>query len=273
MFKRIKASLANPSAISNYRGDNTGLVLLYIVILCLLASLPTLIKQVKTSNVSDETKYQVREFLVEARFDLPQGKIENNTLTITKKTEGFYLGDTMAIIFPTDEVMPVDLVTQQIYYVCKVNDHNVEMYFFGSKVKTYTYTELGLDNFDLEFVSIIDYKTRTTEFERLEKAYDTIYNDLKGIRTTFNIVGAFIRILAITLIFDLICALLARGIKGLTFKEVFNIVLYAFVLEIVGQLIDELYGLDLFTYIGSFVGIVYFIIALRNVDVLRIENK
>ncbi len=273
MFRRIKASLANPSAIPNYRKDNIGLVLLYIIMLCFLAAIPTLIRSVKANNVSDEIKYQVREFLVEARYDLPKGTIEDNTLTITKKTEGFYLGDTLAIVFPTDDILPVDLVAQQIYYVCKVNDHNVEIYFIGSKVKTYTYTELGLDGFDLEFVNIIDYKTRTLEFEKLEKAYDKIYSDVKGLRTTISVLGVFIRVLALTLLFDLVCALLSRGIKNLSFKEVFVIVLYSFVLETIGQIIDELYGLNIFSYIGCFLGIIYFIIALRSVEVFKIENK
>ncbi len=273
MFKRIKASLANPSSIPNYRKDNIGLVLLYIVLLCFLATIPTLIKSIKANSVSDEIKYQVREFLVESRYELPKGTIEDNTLTITKKTDGFYLGDTLAIVFPTDEILPLDLVAQQIYYVCKVNDHNVEMYFIGSKVKTYTYTELGLDDFDLEFVNIVDYKTRTIEFERLEKAYDKIYNDAKGLRTTLAVLGTFIRIFALAILFDLVCAFLARGIKGLSFKEVFVIVMYAFVPETIGQIIDELYAFDIFSYIGCFLGIVYFIIALRNVEVFKIENK
>ena len=47
----------------------------------------------------------------------------------------------------------------------------------------------------------------------------------------------------------------------------------AFVIEIVGQLIDELYGLSIFGYLGSFIGIVYYVIALRSIQTINTENK
>ena len=273
MLKRIKASLANPSSISLFRKDNIGLVLLYIFFLCFIASVPTLINSAKKNNISMQTKYQLREFMVEERKNFPKGTIENNTLTITSESEGFYLGDMMAVLLPTDEIDPVEFVSQNIYYVLKINDHNVEIYFVGNKVKTYTYTELGLDNFDLGFIDNTNYKERTAEFERLEAACDKVFRGIKPIWATFNVIAVFFRVLMVTIIFDLICALLTRGIKGLSFREVFTIALYAFVMEIIGQIIDELYGFTIFTYIGGFIGIIYYVIAIRGITVLRIDEK
>ena len=46
----------------------------------------------------------------------------------------------------------------------------------------------------------------------------------------------------------------------------------AFALEIVGQIIDSLYGLTLFAYIGSIIGLIYFFIAVRSAAVDKEEN-
>ena len=52
-----------------------------------------------------------------------------------------------------------------------------------------------------------------------------------------------------------------------------RIVMYAFAIETIGQIIDSLYGLTLFTYIGTIIGIIYFIIAVRNINPLdKIDN-
>ncbi len=273
MFRRIKASLASPSQISSFRKDNIGLVLLYIICLCFLVSIPTLIKSVKRNGIPEQTKLEIRSFLVENRNNLPKGTIENNTLTITEQKEGFYLGDVMAIEFPTDDIEPIQFASQNIYYVLRINDHNVELYFLGNKIKTATYTELGLDGFDLAFVDIADYKTRTLEFERIEHAMDSVFNDIKPMWVTINVVAVFVKTVFITLILDLVFAFLSLGIRGLTFKEIYVIILYSFVVEIIGRLFDELYGLDFCAYIGVILGIIYYVIALRSMTVFRIEDK
>ena len=273
MFKRIKASLANPSSISLFRKDYIGLVLIYIFILCFIATLPTLISNVKQTNVSDNTKYEIRMALVENRDNVIKGSINDNTLTITEEHEGFIIGDQVAVLMPTDDIDPVNFAGDRIYYVVKLNDHDVELYFIGNKIKTYTYTELELDGIDLEFLGIVDYKTRVTEFERIEKAYDKAYKDIKPMLVTINVLAVLFRVLFLSLIFILICSLLSRGVKGLTFKEVFVITTYSFVMFIIGQIIDELYGLTICSYIGIFISLVYLVIAMRGITVFKIENK
>ena len=176
-------------------------------------------------------------------------------------------GSNVAILFPSDTTDPVLYAQNGVYYVVKLNDHNVEIYFLGNKIKNYTYISLDLDGLDFNFIREKDYKTRVTGFERVEAAYDKIVNDIKPIWGTIDIIVEFIRILFVAIIFDLICALLARGIARLTFKEAFTIILYSFAMESVGQIIDALYGFSIFAFIGSFIGIVYFIIALRNVRI------
>ena len=179
----------------------------------------------------------------------------------------------MAIEFPTDDIEPIQFASQNIYYVLRINDHNVELYFLGNKIKTATYTELGLDGFDLAFVDIADYKTRTLEFERIERAMDSVFNDFKPMWVTINVVAVFVKTVFITLILDLVFAFLSLGIRGLSFKEIYIIILYSFVVEIIGRLFDELYGLDFCAYIGVLLGIIYYVIALRSMTVFRIEDK
>lgn len=273
MLRRIKASLANPSSISLFRKDKVGLVLIYIFLLCFIATLPTLISNVKQSNVNDNTKYDIRIVLVENRDDIIKGSITDNTLTITEKHDGFIIGDQVAILMPYDEIDPVNFVSERIYYVVKLNDHNVELFFLGNKVKSYSYTDLGLEGFSLDFLGEVNYKTRVTEFEKLEKAYDKAYKDIKPMLVTINVVAVLFRVLFTTFLFAIVCTFVARGVKGLAFKEIFVISLYSFVMFVVGQIIDELYGFTAFAYVGIFISFIYFVIALRGITVFKIENK
>lgn len=272
MLRRLRASLANPSSIPEYKNDNIFLVLLYMIVFCFLATLPILITSVKTSGTSYSTKYQVRELLVENRDNVIQGGISDNTLTITNKVEGFVLGDTIGIILPTDNTDPLMLLQERVYYAAKLNDHNVEIYFLGNKVKSYTYTELGLDDLNFDFLYNNNYKERTSCFERVENAYDKITNDMKPYWITFSVILEFLRIFVFAFIIDIICALLMRGLKGLNFKEALVIVIYAFMMEIVGQVIDALYGFTLFSYIGIAIGLIYFVIAIRSVKIDKKEE-
>lgn len=272
MLRRLRASLANPSSISDYKNDNLFLVLLYMIVFCFLATLPVLITSVKTKGTSYTTKYQVRELLVENRDNVIKGGISENTLTITNEVEGFILGDTIGIILPTDQTNPAMLLQERIYYAAKLTDHNVEIYFLGNKVKSYTYTDLGLDEMNFDFLYNNDYKTRTANFERLESAYDKITVDMKPYWVTLNVLAEFFRVFAFAFIIDIICALLMRGLKGLNFKEALVIVIYAFMMEIVGQVIDALYGFTLFSYIGIAIGLIYFVIAIRSVKIDKKEE-
>ena len=265
MLKRIRASLANPSSIPQYKDDNIFLVLLYMFVLCFIATLPTLVSSVKKSGANSSTKYEIRELLVENRDEVIHGNIENNTLTITNEVDGFVLGGKVGIILPTDKTDPVMLIQERVYYSVKLNANNVEVYFFGNKVKTYTYLDLGLEGMNFDFLYENDYKIRNANFEQLEASYDKVVNDLKPYWVTFDVLAEFFRVFMIAFIFDLICALLLRGIRGLTFGQCLVIVMYSFILEIVGQVIDSLYGLTLFSYIGSIIGLIYFFIAVRNV--------
>ena len=273
MLRRIKASLANPSSISLFRKDNVGLVLIYIFILCFIATLPTLISNVKQKNISDNTKYDIRMVLVENRDNIIKANITDNTLTITEKHDGFVIGDKLAILMPYDEIDPVSFTSERIYYVVKLNDHNVDLFFLGNKIKSYTYTELKLEGLDLDFLSIVDYKTRVTEFERLENAYDMVYKDIKGMLVTINVLAVFFRVILSTIILTLIVSLISRGIKGLAFRDIFVIALYSFVMFIIGQIVDEVYGFDFVSFIGIFISFIYFVIAIREITVFKIENK
>lgn len=266
MLKRLRASLANPSSIPQYKNDNIFLVLLYIVILSFIAALPVLITSVRTNGASASTKYQIRELLVENRDSFLEGNITDNTLTITNEVEGSVLGEKVAIVLPTDDVDISSFITVKVYYVVKLNDHNIEVYFLGNKVKTYTYTVLGLDGLDFSFINENDYKLRTEGFERIEAAYDKVVNDIKPFWITFDVVKRFFEVFVIAILFDLVCALLIRGLKGISFNEGFVIVMYAFAMQSIGQIFDSLYGLSICGYLGAFIGIVYFIIAIRNTN-------
>lgn len=266
MLKRLRASLANPSSIPQYKNDNIFLVLLYIVILSFIAALPVLITSVRTNGASASTKYQIRELLVENRDSFLEGNITDNTLTITNEVEGSVLGEKVAIVLPTDDVDISSFITIKVYYVVKLNDHNIEVYFLGNKVKTYTYTVLGLDGLDFSFINENDYKLRTEGFERIEAAYDKVVNDIKPFWITFDVVKRFFEVFVIAILFDLVCALLIRGLKGISFNEGFVIVMYAFAMQSIGQIFDSLYGLSICGYLGAFIGIVYFIIAIRNTN-------
>lgn len=266
MLKRLRASLANPSSIPQYKNDNIFLVLLYIVILSFIAALPVLITSVRTNGASASTKYQIRELLVENRDSFLEGNITDNTLTITNNVEGSVLGEKVAIVLPTDDVDISSFITIKVYYVVKLNDHNIEVYFLGNKVKTYTYTVLGLDGLDFSFINENDYKLRTEGFEKIEAAYDKVVNDIKPFWITFDVVKRFFEVFVIAILFDLVCALLIRGLKGISFNEGFVIVMYAFAMQSIGQIFDSLYGLSICGYLGAFIGIVYFIIAIRNTN-------
>jgi len=272
MLKRLRASMANPSAIPQYKGDNVLLVLLYIIVLSFIAALPVLIKSVKTSGASVATKYEIREILIENRDDFIEGNINDNTLTITNKVEGTVIGDKVAIILPTDEYEPTNFLSVQVYYAVKLNEHNIEVYFFGSKIKTYTYTNLGLDGIDFSFLHDNNYKERAKVFEQIEAAYDKVINDVKPFWTTFNVLSEFFMAFSITIMFSLVLAFLGRGIKGLVFKESFVMAMYAFAMSAIGQVLDALYGFNLFAYIGCFIGFVYYIFALRNTGNVKTDN-
>lgn len=272
MLKRLRASLANPSSISQYRNDNVVLVILYVVLLSFIATLPILVKSIRISGTSVTTKMEIREVLIENRDDFIKGGIDNNTLTITNETEGTVIGDKVAIILPTDKYDPSSFLSIQVYYAVKLNENNVEIYFFANKVKTYTYTDLGLDGLDFSFVYNNDYKERTKSFERLEAAYDKVVNDIKPFWVTFDVLRGFFMVFIINLAFSLVLALLGRGLRGLSFKECLVIALYAFAISAVGQALDALYDLVIFTYIGGFMGFVYFVFALRGIGSVKKDN-
>jgi len=266
MLKRLRASLANPSSIPQFRKDNVILVILYIFVLSFIVTLPTLISSVGTSGASVSTKYAIRELLLENKDSFLEGNITNNTLTITNNAEGTVLGEKVAIVLPTDDIDINSFVTINVYYVVKLNTNDIEIYFLGNKIKTYSYDDLNLNGLDFDFINNTNYKERNESFEKIEAAYDKVVNDIKGIWITFDVLKEFARVFFIVIIFDLAFAFLERGLKGISFKECFVISMYSFAIEIVGQIIDSLYGLTICSYIGIAIGIIYFVIAMRNTN-------
>ena len=90
--------------------------------------------------------------------------------------------------------------------------------------------------------------------------------DIKPFWITFDVIKRFFEVFVIAILFDLVCALLIRGLKGISFNEGFVITMYAFAMQSIGQIFDSLYGLSICGYLGAFIGIVYFIIAIRNTN-------
>lgn len=273
MLKRIKASLANPSSIPLFRKDNIFLVLLYLVVLSFITTLPGLISSVRQKGVGSTTKYEIRTVLVENRESLMKGEIIDNTITLTNKVDGFIIGDRVGFILPYEEVEPALYLQQSVYYVCKINDHDITIYFLGNKIKSYTYDKLDLNGITFDFLYEDDYNTRNAVFEQIEKAYDMVVKDLKPYWITFNCLSAFFKVFVIAIIFDLILALLVKGFRGLSFKEALVIAMYSFVMEIVGQIIDALYGFTIFSYIGAGIGIIFFFIAMRSSQIFKIDDR
>ena len=117
--------------------------------------------------------------------------------------------------------------------------------------------------------------SKTKVYKMLSKigaVKNKIVNDIKPFWVTFDVLQVFFEVFIVALLFDLVCALIIRGTRGITYKEGLVIAIYAFAMEIVGQIIDSLYGLDFCAYIGAFIGIVYFLIALKYTNVERKEN-
>ncbi|NLN50265.1 MAG: hypothetical protein GX149_01395 [Acholeplasmataceae bacterium] len=251
MFKRIKISLLNPSAIGQFIKDKVGYVFLYILFLSLFVSIPTIVKRSTTKTIDPVISQGVVNTLYTQKIE---GKIVNakasaQSIAPKSATSTVYVG------FFTDDVIRAGIV-----FV--FNEYTFDVYYAGIKVNSYSYEILGLEELTFNM-------TKTVDREKIIKALDFIYLDFKSITTTITSISAFIgSFISGMFIALLMTASYAFVTPKLNIRYRFILAAYSVSIYYLMNLFSVLYGLELLSFVGIVLAVVFMGRAFRKLILL-----
>lgn len=269
MLARFRTSLTNPKGIGNYKNEKVLISLLYMFLLTFLAILPTLILTIKSNGVSESNKQFFRRSLVQYKEEMPVGGIVDGKLSINEPT-GFCVGPVALTMsgYVIDYMTSLELTAKGIYYVADMQETKIVVSFASSKIKTFTYEELGLTNFSFDFIQIND----SEGFEKLEQAYETIVNKTASFWKPVSVISSFFTLYLGILLAALLYALVSKLLVKIPYGQLFNISIFSLTPALIFILFGELFNLSFLNIIGGIIAIIYLEIALRHIDSTNRDN-
>lgn len=257
MFKRIYSNLFYPSEAGKYLKDKVGYVILYILFLSLLAHIPTII-QASYTDLNEENL--IETFLL----GIASEKITSEII------EYEYTGDSIEP-FAVDKYVFLGFNSDNINslgFTFIFKDETLDVYVGNNEIKNYSYLELNLDNVNFNLKDSAD-------TEKIEKAFSIIYKDFK----TYIVIGESIGAILIQAMFAILLILLFVGLYSfqepkLLLKYRFILVGYSSTVYFFTLLLDNLFGLTIFSLIGIFImGFNFRKAFIKTMEAILIQGK
>lgn len=261
MIRRLNISISQPSKIGMFMNDKLWINLLFVFIVSILCSIPSIIK-VSTykgfdtniiSNIDDVYK-SVKSVNTKEKKYLPEVEIKDYKLIGTDS--GGFVYEQFGFYF---NEKPSSMIYDLFF-----TDDSIEFHMAGALVKDYSYEDLGLDNVDFNNLDIKD-----ADFTKSVRALEYIFNDNKSIWAAVEISSNIGATIIRHFIAALIIAFLAMFGSFIPFKYLYKLAIYAVTIFQISLLFYGLFNAPIFTYIGIILAFVYIRRAMRNIIAIR----
>ena len=259
MYRRLRDSLFNPKGLCAYRHDRWYYIVIFLLILTLIQSIPTIISVVKTNALSYETKQLVRSALREG--DEADFRIENGQLICT--------GSKKTVTYELDELDIV--VTVETYKVTNYAQSTVVLqtdgvYLYQALLchKILSYSDYAsLEGLDLSLAHQDNGDFWATIYTVLAQVID----QYKANHIVFVIAVILILALIETLFYIVVLSVLQRLFTGVlvTFGDIFRVCTYTYAPTAFLMAFENLLGLgSLVEFMGLLITVVYLQIAVNK---------
>lgn len=253
MFKRFRSGLFFPSEIINYRFEKKIFTILYLVILVLLSTIPSVLGLFWGNALCYSDKKTIRNAF--KGLDLPY-EIVDYQLIYQGDGEDFLkveLSETLNVIFTTEEDLRFSPFSVDVNIVLTKD----KVYFVRSLTvsELFSYSDYpGLRNLDFSGATRDDYDFWTDVFIIANSQLDKYSLQMN----LMNIAG----LLLVSLFSLLILGVIITSFQKLfnpynSFGEIFPLMIYALTPHVIGQLLSSLFGLPLFAVAGMIMTVVY----------------
>lgn len=261
MIRRLSVSVGQPSRIGMYMKDKLWITLVFILIVSVLCSIPSIIK-VSTYKGFDTNTVSTIGIVYENSKNantenytfLPNVQIKDYKLVGTE-TGGFNyetFGISINGKFPT-----------YMYDLCFLED-KVEILMGGITLKSYTYEELKLDNVD-----IYNLDSNDEDFVQVINALEYIFIDNKSIWTTVEITVSLVSNIISHFVIALIIALLISIGNFIPYKYVFKLSLYGVTISQIFRLLATLFEFNILNFVGFVLAFIFMKKAMRNIIAIK----
>ncbi|MFA5692119.1 MAG: DUF1189 family protein [Acholeplasmataceae bacterium] len=256
MYTRFKDSLITPSLIVKYLKDKTSVIISYFLILVIIITLPIVIYEVSYTGLSSsQINKLTNEFTnnISGPYEIIDNKLEIDPVyyDLVKYLELDYY--TIGIINTPSGFMD--------YYFRVVFTENGVNYssLVGNTNKTYSFNELGLNNFDFNNYS-------NANIERFVKGLNIVIKDNQAQYKMMMVLGSFIANGFELLILALIIALFNRHI--MPYKLKFKLSIYAISIYTVLSFFGVIFNLNILNFVGIIMASIYLRKATQKIMVL-----
>ncbi len=256
MYSRFKDSLVAPSNIVKYIKDKNSIVFSYFFLLIIFLTLPVVIFEI-------------------SYFGLTSGQITNLSNNYSEKLSGPYeIVDNKLVIdinnYDLVKYIEIDYYTIGIintpsrllnyYYRITFTENGLNyVSLIGDVRKTYSYNELGIDNFDFDDIS-------KANIDKFIKAINVVVKDNQTSYKMMMIAGSFFAGIFEVLILILLIALLNR--HPMPYKLKLKLMFYAITPYIILTFFGTVFNLGFISFIGIILSSIYLRKATEKIMVL-----
>lgn len=244
MYQRFKRSLIKPSELGMYLKDSWIRIWVYFFLLIILGTLPFL-------------------FIIYANPGLSSSQIQNISANFVDTLQGDYQVVDGSLVMPVELESKINIHEFDLYAIVishapkqfgyqqvgiNFNKDYVSFHVSVYLVKTYTYSELGLNGFNFN-----DYSDQN--INRFIKTINFIVSDNQTYNKAFQTLNVFINYLIEYLFFILMGVFLNRFLMKFSLK--FKIAVYALTIYVILGLFSILFSLPILAFVGIVLLVVY----------------
>lgn len=256
-FRRLKDGLVSPMGLVEGVQDKKLFTFFFFIVLVILFALPSLIILGATDLYGYEERVELRKEFISSNKDIPYYILDGKLYHDTGDNESVYKmvihNDTVIFITTNDEFVP-DFMETPMSIVIRSDG---VYYYTAMAVKVLSYADYPELNNNLD---LSDARVKSSEFWNIVNGViEKIVNQYQGTVKTVLIVYSFISA-AITLgIITLAMTVFQRFYvsNAIKFTKLWQVIIYATVPFVIGNMLSELYNFSVFYYIGLILTISY----------------
>lgn len=264
MYKRIKENIISPSKLINRKDDKFGISFLYLLMLIVALSLPSIVQSISFTSLHANTRTALKVAL-EDQLDVGCS-IDYGLVCETDDEQLVELPAFNVIFDPAGTYLPVDFGIKLV-----LREENAYVYSAKQILMEFDYGNMtdSYQEWPVEW-SVIDIDTESDIFwEELFNGIDRVMVENRGIWIPVIIIStvfAFTMILLTEIVLDTLILSIFK-IGKLKFKQTFKIVLNAMTLYVIIRVILELYNINISGIMQSIfqmIPLTYALISIRN---------
>lgn len=267
MFKKFMICLSHPTRIGLYIFEKLRYSILFLLALIVIATIPYGIMLFSIDGFSASTHDTISEAFMTNALDCELKIVDGNFIG----TENIMIHSEELVFFlnPKGENFNYQSV-ETIAPIIEFTALEVKGYFGFSEVFTYSYQELGLEQFDFNTIIDQDY----IAYHLLMSKLDGLFMDFKGYVIVTYLILMIFQTLLLLIFSAAVMALIVKMFNSfLPYRLRFKLALDAQVVAVVGVLLTYLFDFRYFTLIGLTLSSVYLILSLRSIVRVEVRKK